>query len=143
MQIGSKFGHHVTSLPKFEGSPPGCVTCIAILPWITLLTLSVSIKLVSLSAIVTSVKFQHGLSLTQLERTRHIDRTRRPGSDKKLMGTKELRNRDPNFNEIGTQSQNRDPFYYAHMGCLSSWVGVNPVHWRLGNVGQDLNKRKT
>ena len=31
---------------------------------------------------------------------------------KKLMGTKELRNRDPNFNEIGTQSQNRDPFYY-------------------------------
>ena len=32
---------------------------------------------------------------------------------------------------------------YAHMGSLSSWVSVNPVHWRLRNVGQDLNKRKT
>ena len=43
------------------------------------MTLSVSIKLVSLSARVTSVKFTLGLFVT----TRHIDRTRRPGSDKK------------------------------------------------------------
>ena len=27
------------------------------------------------------------------------------------------------------------------MGSLSSWVSVNPVHWRLRNVGQDLNKK--
>ena len=82
LQIGSKFGNQVTSLPKFEGCPPGWVTCIATLPWITLLTLSVSIKLVSLSARVTSVKFQHGVVLTE---TRHIDRTRRPGSDKNIL----------------------------------------------------------
>ena len=36
--------------------PPGCVTCIATLPWIALLALSVSIGLVSSSARVTSVK---------------------------------------------------------------------------------------
>ena len=41
---------------------------------------------------------------------------------------------------LGIQDNLRN---YAHMGCLSSWVGVNPVHWRLGNVGQDLDKRKT
>ena len=82
LQIRSKFGHPVTSLPKFQGCPPGWVTCIATLPWITLLTLSVSIKLVSLSARVTSVKFTLGLVHSLLETTRHIDRTRRPGSDK-------------------------------------------------------------
>ena len=43
------------------------------------MTLSVSIELVSSSARVTSVKFTLGVSLRE---TRHIDRTRRPGSDK-------------------------------------------------------------
>ena len=36
--------------------PPGCVVCIATLPWNVLLALSVSIQLVSSSAKVTSVK---------------------------------------------------------------------------------------
>ena len=73
LQLGSKFGHQVTSLPKFEGCPPGWVTCIATLPWITLLTLSVSIKLVSLSARVTSVKFQHGLGVCFRDQTHRSD----------------------------------------------------------------------
>ena len=78
-----KWRHQVTSLPKFEGCPPGWVTCIATLPWITLLTLSVSIKLVSLSARVTSVKFQKGLGLTH-NSTHRSDQVERPGSDKNL-----------------------------------------------------------
>ena len=66
-------------------SPDGatCIsyTWIATLPWIVLLTLSVSIELVSSSARVKSVKFTNVTQLlTQLETTRHIDRTRRPGS---------------------------------------------------------------
>ena len=44
--------------------PPGCVTCIATLPWIAILTLSVSIDLVSSSARVTSVKSAKGVLLT-------------------------------------------------------------------------------
>ena len=63
-------------------SPDGAtsVTYIAILPWIALLALSVSVELVSSSARVTSVKSQQALSLT----SRHIDRTPGiPGSDKK------------------------------------------------------------
>ena len=36
--------------------PPGRTSCIATLPWIALLTLSISIDLVSSSARVTSVK---------------------------------------------------------------------------------------
>ena len=51
-------------------SPDGATrisyNCIATLPWIVLLTLSVSIELVSSSARVTSVKFHKRLSLTQL-----------------------------------------------------------------------------
>ena len=31
----------------------------------------------------------------------------------------------------------------AHMGGLSSWVSVDPVHWRLGDIRQDLNNRNT
>ena len=42
----------------------GWVTCIATLPWIALLALSVSIGLVSPSARVTSVKFQKRLGVT-------------------------------------------------------------------------------
>ena len=53
-------------------SPDGATrisyNCIATLPWIVLLTLSVSIEFVSLSARVTSVKFQQRLSLSQLQR---------------------------------------------------------------------------
>ena len=45
---------------------------------------SVSIEFVSSSARVTSVKFQQGVSVTQFERSRPIDRTPGiPGSDKK------------------------------------------------------------
>ena len=46
---------------KFQ---PDCVTCIATLPWIDLLALSVSIELVSSSARVTSVKSQQGGSVS-------------------------------------------------------------------------------
>ena len=61
--------HH---LQRFQRCPPGWVTCIITLSWIVLLTLSISIVLVSLSARVISVNFPQGVS----------DRTRRPGSDK-------------------------------------------------------------
>ena len=80
----------MTSLPKFEGwqlvrrlttCPPGWVTCIATLPWITLSTLSVSIKLVSLSARVTSVKFQKGVSLSELKTDTKTNR-----SDQRYLG---------------------------------------------------------
>ena len=58
-------------------SPDGatCISynCIATLPWIVLLTLSVSIELISSSAGVTSVKFHKHSLLT----TRPIDRTGR------------------------------------------------------------------
>ena len=59
----------------FQSWPPGRVTCIATLPWIALLALSVSIELVSSSARVTSVKFQKPL-VSYLERLKPIDRTR-------------------------------------------------------------------
>ena len=49
----------------FQSWAPGRITCIATLPWIALLAISVSIELVSSSARVTSVKFAQGLSLTQ------------------------------------------------------------------------------
>ena len=86
LQIGSKFGllmHDITSkVPKLATR----LSHIATLPWNAFLSLSVSIQFVSSSAGVKSVKFHKRLSLTQsvsqLERTRHIDRTRRPGSDK-------------------------------------------------------------
>ena len=31
----------------------------------------------------------------------------------------------------------------AHMGGLSSWVSVDPVHGRLWDIRQDLNNRNT
>ena len=63
--------------------PPGCVICIATLPWIVLLALSVSIGLVSPSARVTSVEFAKGNLLTYILTTGPIDRTPgTPGSDK-------------------------------------------------------------
>ena len=75
-------------LHKLQTWPPGWVTCIATLAWIALLVLSVSIELVSSSARVKLVKFHKRL----LERTRHIDRTRRPGSDKNQFEWCEIRN---------------------------------------------------
>ena len=57
--------HHLHCLQSW---PPGCVTCIATLPWIALLALSVSIDLVSSSARVTSVKSAQGLGVTQSHR---------------------------------------------------------------------------
>ena len=60
-----KFGHQVQNLVIrwrhlhwFQCCPPGWVTCIATLPGITLLALSVCIELVSSAARVRSVKFQ-------------------------------------------------------------------------------------
>ena len=66
-----KFGHQVQNLVIrwrhlhwFQCCPPGWVTCIATLPGIALLTLSVGIDLVSSSARVTSVKSAKGVSLS-------------------------------------------------------------------------------
>ena len=66
----------------FSNWSPGFDTGIATLSWIVLLVLLVGIELVSSSTRVTSVKFHKRLSLTHSLTTRHIDRTRRPGSDK-------------------------------------------------------------
>ena len=52
-------------MPRLSGRhSPGCVTCIATLPWNALLPLSVSIEFVSSSARVTSVKSTKGLGLS-------------------------------------------------------------------------------
>ena len=48
-------------LPLNQIWSPGGATCIATLPWIALLALSVSIELVSSSARVTSVKSAKGV----------------------------------------------------------------------------------
>ena len=58
--IGSTSGHQ---MPPFTA--PGWVRCIATLPGIARLTLSVGIELVSSSARVTSVKSQQGVSVSQ------------------------------------------------------------------------------
>ena len=74
------------NLHCLQSWPPGCVTCIATLPWVALLTLSVSIELVSSSARVTSVKFQKGVRRTDRQTSGPIDRTPGlPGSDKKII----------------------------------------------------------
>ena len=83
--IRCKFDHQITPLALvanlatrwrhlhcIQRWPPDCVTCIATLPWIALLALSVSIELVSSSARVTSVKSQQGL-LTQSLTEGHPD----------------------------------------------------------------------
>ena len=64
--------HH---LHWFQSWPPGNVTCIATLPWIALLALSVSIEFVSSSARVTSVKFAKGVSLSLLLREKQTHRS--------------------------------------------------------------------
>ena len=67
----------------FQCCPPGWVTCIATLPGIALLALSVSIDLVSSSARVTSVKFQQGVLVCDGGTSGPKDRTPGlPGSDK-------------------------------------------------------------
>ena len=64
---------------------PGCITCIATLPWIALFTLSVSIELVSSSARGTSVKSAKGLSVTDGRTSGPKDQTQgTPGSNKKI-----------------------------------------------------------
>ena len=60
--LGSKFGHQVTSLTLL-GSKVGHQVVSLALPWNALLALSVSIELVSSSARVTSVKSQQGHSV--------------------------------------------------------------------------------
>ena len=66
--------HHLQLFKIWPPDGATWVTCIATLPWIALLALSVSIELVSSSARVTSVKCNQR-SLTQLERLGPIDRT--------------------------------------------------------------------
>ena len=62
--IGSKFGHQVVLLALVLKLATRLHHCIATLPSIALLALSVGIELVSSSARVTSVKSQQGVSLT-------------------------------------------------------------------------------
>ena len=62
--IGSKFGHEVAPLALVLKLATRLHQCIATLPWIALLALSVGIELVSSLARVTSVKFQQGVVLT-------------------------------------------------------------------------------
>ena len=54
---------HLHRLQIWPPDGATCISCIATLPWIALLALSVSIELVSSSARVTSVKFQQGVSV--------------------------------------------------------------------------------
>ena len=73
--------------------PPGCVTCIATLPWIALLALSVSIELVSSSVRVTSVKYTQGLLLSHSLTSGPKERPPGlPGSDKKSFTVEVLDN---------------------------------------------------
>ena len=73
----------------FQSWPPDCVTCIATLPWIALLALSVSIELVPSLARVTSVKSTQALGVTDGETSGPKDRTPGlPGSDKNKLCTK-------------------------------------------------------
>ena len=58
--IGSKFGHEVAPLALVLKLATRLHQCIATLPWIALLALSVGIELVSSLARVTSVKFHKG-----------------------------------------------------------------------------------
>ena len=71
-------------LQCFQSWPPGRVTCIATLPWIAILALSVSIELVSSSARVNSVQFYKGVLVCDGLTSGPKDRTPGlPGSDKK------------------------------------------------------------
>ena len=86
-----KFGHQVQNLVIrwrhlhwFQCCPPGWVTCIATLPGIALLALSVGIDLVSSSARVTSVKFQKHDSVSDGHPDTKIG-PGTPGSDKNTL----------------------------------------------------------
>ena len=62
--IGSKFGHEVAPLALVLKLATRLHQCIATLPWIALLALSVGIELVSSLARVTSVKSSQSLGLS-------------------------------------------------------------------------------
>ena len=66
---------HKLQIWSLDGTTCISYTCIATLPWIVLLTLSVSIELVSSSARVTSAKFQQHSSLTHLLRDNQTHRS--------------------------------------------------------------------
>ena len=70
--IGSKFGHQLAPFALLPKLATRLHHCIATLPWIALLALSVSIELVSSSARVTSVKSTKGLLLSDI-RTQRSD----------------------------------------------------------------------
>ena len=73
--IGSKFGHQLAPFALLPKLATRLHHCIATLPWIALLALSVSIELVSSSARVTSVKSTKGVFVTD----RHPDTKIGPG----------------------------------------------------------------
>ena len=78
--VSSQFGHQMAPLALVQNLVTRwrqCISynCIATLPWIVLLTLSVSIELVSSSARVTSAKFQQHSSLTHLLRDNQTHRS--------------------------------------------------------------------
>ena len=103
--------HHLHCLQSWL---PGCIACIATLPWNALLALSVSIELVSSSARVTSVKFQKGVWRT----SGPIDRTPGlPESDKNQL-------RAQNVFDFGEGIQNRDVQLWA---VGPQWL----VEWKL------------
>ena len=64
---------HLFKIWSLDGATCISYNCIATLPWIVLLTLSVSIELVSSSARVTSVKFQKGVSVSDRDQTHRSD----------------------------------------------------------------------
>ena len=83
--IGSKFGHQLAPFALLPKLATRLHHCIATLPWIALLALSVSIELVSSSARVTSVKSTQPLGVCLWRTSGPKDRTPGfPGSDKNL-----------------------------------------------------------
>ena len=133
--IGSKVGHQVASLHCHIAldCPIGimtklhnlhCITFIATLPWIALLTSSVSIELVSSSARVTSVK-SATRSLTQWETTGPIDRTpETPGSDKKRS----------TWNSIGKYKRNKKHSKWKCNIKVSKW------NWSLTKIQNKMKR---
>ena len=85
--IGSKFGHQLAPFALLPKLATRLHHCIATLPWIALLALSVSIELVSSSARVTSVKSYKPLVVCLWRTSGPKDRTPGlPGSDKNSHG---------------------------------------------------------
>ena len=103
------------------------------MPWIVLLTLSVSIELVSSSARVTSVKFQQRLSVTHLQTTRHIDRTRRPGSDKKSMLSKNGEEKNQCYQKTKKKNQ-----CYRQRARMNKLEAMSPFNSDSSVAKQDI-----